>query len=331
MKRIQSSLKESSLHAFLLALEIINKVTVPYRLEAFTILFVNAWELLLKFYLVAQGQKIYYRKNPGMTRRSLSLRDCLTRVFTNASDPLRLNIESCEELRDCAVHLFIPVIPADVMGLFQAGVINYAKKLKEWTGEDLSDRVPLGMMALIYDFDPKIHSLDSLLVKRKMSAEAIKWVRAFQVGIRSKAVGLGDGHQHYYVPIELKLAIVKNPGKADIVLGSGAGGVDAIVVEVPKNPDSTHPFRQKEVLEEVLRRCSPTSKPNAFDVLVLRRLYKIDAKPEYFYKSKFGVPQYSVAFVDWIADQYTKDPQFFSKAREKYRVTAAATAESASR
>jgi hypothetical protein len=329
VKRLQSSLKESSLHAFLLALEIINKVTVPYRLEAFTILFVNAWELLLKFYLVTQGQKIYYRKRRGLPRRSLSLRDCLTRVFTSSEDPLRLNIEGCEELRDCAVHLFIPVIPADVMGLFQAGVINYAKKLKEWTGEDLSDRVPLGMMALIYDFDPRVHSLDSALVRRKMSAEAIKWVKGFQTGIRAKAALLGKDQQHFYVPIELKLAIVKNPGKSDIILGSGSGGVEAIVVEVPKNSDATHPFRQKEVLEEVLRRCHPVPSPNAFDVLVIRRLHKIDIKPEYFYKSKFGVPQYSVAFVDWIDEQYRRDAQFFSKAREKYRTSLSASTERA--
>lgn len=319
MKRLERNLKDSSLHAFLLAIEIVNKVTVPYRLEAFTILFCNAWELLLKYYLTKQGLKIYYKKKKGESRRSVSLRDCLSRVFTNENDPVRLNVEKVEELRDQAVHLFIPMVPADIMGLFQAGVINYAKKLKEWTGEDLSVFVPLGMMALIYDFDPATHSLDSAIVRRKMGKEAITWIKQFQDGLKAKAATLGEAQSTFFVPINLKLAIVKNPATADIVLGSGAGGVDAVVVEVAKNPDVTHPFRQKELIEDIIKRCNPEPKPNQYDVRSIREIYKISLKPEYFYKSRFGAPQYSVAFSEWITDQFTRDATFFTKVRERFK------------
>lgn len=320
MSKLGRILQARSIEAFLLSLEIINKITVSYRLESFTYLFCNAWELLLKAHLLKTGQNIFYKKKKGKLRRSLSLRDCLDKVFTNLDDAVRLNIERIEELRDNATHLFVPVVPADVLGLFQAGVINYAKKLKEWTGADLATRVPLGMMALVYDVDPSTHSLDSAIVRRNMTPEGIKWLRNFQQDIRSKAKSVeADVEQQFYIPINLRLAIVKNPSKADIVLGSGQGGTEAMIVEVAKDPDKTHPYRQKDVLKEMVKRCSPTPTLNQYDFLCVRKVFKVENKREFYYKSKFAAPQYSEAFIDWLIEQYQKDNAFFTKAKKKFR------------
>ncbi len=318
--RLERNLRENSIEALILALEIINKPSISYRLESFVFLFCNAWELLLKAKLLGEKRKIFYPKKKNQTRRSITLDDCLNRVFTSRDDPIKLNIEKIAELRDNAIHLVIPFVPADVMALFQAGVVNYTQKLKEWFGIELSKRIPLGMMALVYDIDPSLHALDSAIIKRRLPTDTLKWWKLFQNSVRDKAQSLTTKKEAFYIPITLKLAIVKNPNKADIVLGSGTGGEDALIVEVPKNPDNTHPYRQKEVIQLVNQRLNGRKAITAHDVLCVRRVFKIDdSKPNYYYKSKFASPQYSGVFVDWLVEQFDKDNTFFDKAKAKYR------------
>lgn len=84
------------------------------------------------------------------------------------------------------------------------------------------------------------------------------------------------------------------------------------------DPDQTHPHRQKEVVQLVNQKLSGRKKINPYDVYCVRKVYKIDqTKPNFYYKSKFASPQYSNAFVDWLVEQYGKDPLFFDKSREE--------------
>lgn len=86
-----------------------------------------------------------------------------------------------------------------------------------------------------------------------------------------------------------------------------------------ETPDKTHPYRQKEVIEKVNARLRD-KQINQYDILCVRRVYKVDkSKPDFYYKSKYGVPQYSEKFVNWLIESFQNDPKFFDKAREKYR------------
>ena len=88
------------------------------------------------------------------------------------------------------------------------------------------------------------------------------------------------------------------------------------------DPDLSHPYRQKEVIAEVNRRLDGRA-VNAFDVLSVRRVYAIseETRPEFVHVPKFGSPQYSDAFVDWLVDQDARDPRFFDKAKAGYLAT----------
>lgn len=317
--RLERNLRENSIEGFILALEVINKLSISYRVESFAFLFCNAWELLLKAKLLREKRKIFYPKKRNQPRRSLTLDDCLNRVFT-AEEPVRINIEKVAELRNAAIHLVIPFIPADVIALFQAGVINYAQKLNEWFGIDLTKRIPLGMMTLVYDIDPSLHALDSVIIKRKLPKDTIEWWKRFQNTIRDKAESLTTGKEAFYRPLTFRLAIVKNPNKADIVLDAGTGSKEVIIVEMPKNPDITHPYRRKDVVELVNQRLNGRKMITPYDVLCVRTVSKIDdSKPNYYYKSKFTSPQYSGAFVDWLVEQFEKNNMFFEKSKAKYK------------
>ena len=148
---LKGQLVDKSVDAYVLALETINRLSIKYRIESFSYLICNAWELLLKARILdleRDREAIYYKKKDSEPRRSLSLRDAASKVIANDKDPVRRNLEKVAELRDDAAHFVIREVPRDVLLLFQAGVINYHKKLNEWFGISLSDRVSVGMMTL---------------------------------------------------------------------------------------------------------------------------------------------------------------------------------------
>jgi hypothetical protein len=83
------------------------------------------------------------------------------------------------------------------------------------------------------------------------------------------------------------------------------------------NPDDTHPYRLKELSAEVKRRLPSGTLFGSFDVQVIRRLYGTDREARFFHSPKFGSPQYSSAFADWIVEKHKTDPEFFIKNRDQ--------------
>lgn len=96
---LSNQLLDKSKEAFTMAIELYNKPTIHYRVEGFAMFICNAWELMLKAHILkVYGEKsIYYKDNPN---RTLSLENCIQKVFTNNKDPLRLNLEKIVELRN---------------------------------------------------------------------------------------------------------------------------------------------------------------------------------------------------------------------------------------
>ncbi len=98
------------------------------------------------------------------------------------------------------------------------------------------------------------------------------------------------------------------------------------VVEDPSAPafqglnrDHTHPYRQTEVIQELNRRLQDNTSVNRFDIQCIRAVHKIEQKPDFYAQPKFGPTQYSDAFIEWILAEFSKDPNFFAKARNEYR------------
>jgi hypothetical protein len=62
---------------------------------------------------------------------------------------------------------------------------------------------------------------------------------------------------------------------------------------------------------------------NAFDVLSVRRVHAIseETRPEFVHVPKFGSPQYSDAFVEWLVAERERDSRFFEQAKSSYLAT----------
>ena len=125
--------------------------------------------------------------------------------------------------------------------------------------------------------------------------------------------------QQLMTQFKLQLALVNKPGKSDVVLTSGALGKQALIITVPKEPDKTHPYRQKEVVQLLSQELGPSSRINHHDILCINTIYRTKSRPEFCYKGRFGPHQYSPQFIDWILKQEAKNSDFFAVARKKYK------------
>lgn len=97
------------------------------------------------------------------------------------------------------------------------------------------------------------------------------------------------------------------------------------VVDEPSAPalartdfDTTHPYRQKDVLRLFNAEAEGIS-INQFDMRCVRRVHGTDARPEFFHMPRYSSAQYSRAFVDWLIEQYERDREFFANAKTEYR------------
>jgi hypothetical protein len=123
MKARSRELLDRAVAAMVAAIGVYNKPDVSYRAESFTIVALNAWELLLKAkWLAAHRNRLsslYIREGKGSKRprykrtRSGSPRthdlDYLAKKLTEQKvldETCRKNLEALTELRDTAVHFY---------------------------------------------------------------------------------------------------------------------------------------------------------------------------------------------------------------------------------
>lgn len=137
---IVKRLVDKSQEAFIVGIELYNKPTIHYRVEGFSFFICNAWELMLKAYLIREKgeNSIYYTDKP---ERTISLETCISRIFTNNKDPLRKNLEQIITLRNTSTHFVTEEYEQIYVPLFQANVLNYINTLLRFFDIDITDKL----------------------------------------------------------------------------------------------------------------------------------------------------------------------------------------------
>ena len=125
LKRYINALLEKSEEAYLMALEIINKPTIKYRSEGFCFFICNAWELLLKAYLVNKEGSIDAINFKDKTNRTIGLDDCVNVVFTSTENPTRNNLQIIRNIRNKITHTVLPDYDVIFASSFQRCLSNY--------------------------------------------------------------------------------------------------------------------------------------------------------------------------------------------------------------
>jgi hypothetical protein len=145
-QKVSSQLLDNSIAAAIAAIEIYNKPVFNYREQVFTILIINAWELLLKARILADaGEKLealYVLRDgkPKLNRNdqpmTIEILGAIKRLSLDAT--LVANLEVLVETRDTAIHFYhSDSLSYLVYTLGVAALRNYQKLVSTWFGRSL--------------------------------------------------------------------------------------------------------------------------------------------------------------------------------------------------
>lgn len=282
-------LTENSMAALLGAVEIYNKPMMSYRDEVTVMLVVNAWELALKATLRQDGRSIFYKKRRGEPYRSLTLDDCLRRVASNNLWPegidgigIAANIKALSEFRDRAIHLYNAQGLGTIIHPFlQQNVLNYRDFMLARFRKDLADSMtwqllPLGATA---------------------PAEAVRFMRAdtgttsvaeVQLFIKTlrkimdDAQAAGSEMSRVATVYDIHMQSVKKMTSADFSVKVDPTA-DGQVVLRKTDPNQTHPYPMKKLIEKVNERRG--GRPiNSHDFMVVCWKYELRDDTRYAWK-----------------------------------------------
>lgn len=241
---IEEKLIKKSKEAFLLAIENFNKPTITYRLESFAFLICNAWELMLKAYLIkTKGyESIYYKDNK---KKTLSLSNCIKLVFTNNKDPLRLNLEKIIELRNTSTHFITEEYEMIYIPLFQSCVFNYNEKLLKFHQVDISEIVPENFLTL----SPSIKAFNQTEIIAKYPEEIANKLITTSNEIANL---INDNNNNFAIKIEHYHYITKNEEKATSKIKiDNSSETIAKIIKHQLNPNDTHKYTAKNCIIEI--------------------------------------------------------------------------------
>lgn len=211
-------LLEKSQTSYLLAIEIYNKPFLIHRIDYFSYLICNAWELLLKAHLLNIGESIYY-SDKANSNRTIALSDCIRKVMTNDKDPVRKNLELVVGVRNKAAHLLVPEYANILHDFFVSCCKNYTVKLTSLFNISITDKLPGNFIIL---FNPSFSKSESIANKYDGDiSEQFQSMDTYLSKIMAENSNNGNVNSDLAVSYELTFKRSNKAEEADITTGKG--------------------------------------------------------------------------------------------------------------
>lgn len=232
-----AGLVDKSIDACVAAIEIYNKPVFQYREEAFAILMLNAWELLLKARVLQEnkgslrsiqvwearinkdgkkGKRLRPKINRAGNIETISLGKAadLVRQFKtrNIDERCQDNLHVLAEIRDTAIHLrhVGAGLGKRIQEVGSAALKNYVRAAEQWFNVDLS-RFNFFLMPLA--FHSPVAIVESLTSKQPPSAEKLlKYIAELEKQHPS------DEKKDFNVTLQVELRLVRTSDKSAITL-----------------------------------------------------------------------------------------------------------------
>ena len=313
MEKLEDKLVEKSKEAFAMAIELYNKPTIKYRVEGFSLFICNAWELMLKAHMIkSMGENsIYYFDHPD---RTLSLENCIQKVFTNNKDPLRLNLEKIIELRNTSTHFITEEYEMVYVPLFQSCVLNFNEKMMAFHNVDMTTIIPQNFLTL----SVSMKALDEAEIIAKYPEEIASKLINTSTNIADTILNNND---KFAIRIEHYHYITKNKDKATSFVGiSNSADAKVKIIKELKDPNTTHKYSTKSCVSEVCARLSrlgialkydgEIKKFNMYHFNLFCNYYGIKSNPKLCYQHQLTHTYgYSIQTIDFIVEEIKKDPE----------------------
>ena len=317
------SLLDKSINSMLSAIEIYNKPNFSYREETFAILAVNAWELVLKAFLLKKcsykmeslyimealikknGEKST-RKKPKLNRANnpmtIGLFDVIKKIEekgTSISENLKNSIEALVELRDNAIHFHNEKeISKELQELGFACINNYMNIIKFWNIEiDLSN-YNFYLMPLAY--------IDSKIEASSITTDEVQKYVDF---VKNKVNGTKD--DEYMIAISIDIQFNKSNSFDAIGMKYSPDGIPITISE--EDIRVKFPMDTKKLIEKAKKRYSDFKQDKKFNNLMKiiksndKLCYIRQLDPENPKSNK--KPFYSANVLQELDKKYTKKKQ----------------------
>lgn len=310
--------------AFMMAIEIYNKPSIKYRVEGFALFICNAWELMLKAHLIKKNgmDSIYYKYNAN---RTLSLENCIEKVFTNNKDPLRKNLEKIIELRNTSTHFITEEYEMVYIPLFQACVLNFSEKIEVFHNIDMTSIIPQNFLTLSV-------SMKSLNEKEIIA----KYPDIIANKILNSKDTVDDlvknNNNKFAISINHYLYFTKDKDKATNTVAIDNKSSDKIqIVTKLKDPNVTHTYTANSCIDAInnhlkkkeikpIYKGDPIDKINPYHFRLFCSYYGLKENDKYCYVHKqFSNFQYSYSqqVIDFIITEIINDLEVIDNIKNK--------------
>lgn len=299
---------EKSKEAFVMAIEIYNKPTIKYRVEGFSFFICNAWELMLKAHMINKfgDNSIYYKDNP---KRTITLENCIQKIFTNEKSPLHRNLLKIIELRNTSTHFITEEYEMIYIPLFQACVLNFVEKMQEFHQVDMTEVVPQNFLTLAVS----MKSLDENIIRVKYPEEIAERILDTN---SSLAPMINENNQSFAIKIEHYHYLTKDKNKAtSFVHVDKTAEAGVKIIKELKDPSNTHKYTMKTALKEINRQLQKEGidlKINAYHFDLFNKVFGLKENERYCYIHKiYAQPSYSYSMqaIELIVGEIKKDSE----------------------
>lgn len=320
VKNTVDLLIKKSFESFLLGIEIYNKPTIKYRIEGFSFFICNAWELMLKAHLINK-EGIDSIKFAEKKDRTISLSECIKKIFTNKKDPLRNNLEKIIELRNVSTHYITEEFETIYIPLFQACIYNFDDCMNRFHQKSINEVISYNFLQLSVNNT----TIDVDGLQGKYSPDIIERILKAKESV-DEAGGKYGNHDRFAINITHSFHITKNREKADIIVAVDNNSDSKIsIVKEYKDPSNTHPYSNMNVIEQVKNRLQKNKISfshrstaglikhdfNSHHFQLFIKFYNIKEEAKYSYKHKIGSNEfysYSNDCVNFIFEEIKKRP-----------------------
>jgi hypothetical protein len=305
---IQEKLIEKSKEAFVMAIEIYNKPTIKYRVEGFSFFICNAWELMLKAHMMNKfgENSIYYKDNKN---RTITLENCIQKVFTNEKAPLRRNLAKIIELRNTSTHFVTEEYEMIYIPLFQACILNFVEKMQEFHGVDMTEVIPQNFLTLAVS----MKALDENKIRAKYPEEIANKIISTQEQLEPM---IAENNQAFAIRVEHLHYITKDKNQATSFVHIGKNAEPGVkIIKELKDPNNTHKYTMKSAIKEITRRLQASGVEfgmNQYIFDLFNKVYGIKENEKYCYVHRqYAQPSYTYSMhaIDLIVGEIQKDPE----------------------
>ena len=291
-----------------MAIEIYNKPTIKYRVEGFSFFICNAWELMMKAHMINKfgENSIYYKDNP---KRTITLENCIQKIFTNEKSPLHRNLLKIIELRNTSTHFITEEYEMIYIPLFQACVLNFVEKMQEFHQVDMTEVVPQNFLTLAVS----MKSLDENIIRVKYPEEIAERILDTN---SSLAPMINENNQSFAIKIEHYHYLTKDKNKAtSFVHVDKTAEAGVKIIKELKDPSNTHKYTMKTALKEINRQLQKEGidlKINSYHFDLFNKVFGLKENERYCYIHKiYAQPSYSYSMqaIELIVGEIKKDSE----------------------